>query len=231
MKGLNGQPFIDCSPFLDMETLNRLHLEICAGIALSGQKAGVYGPTIQDSKTYNNLLLLKSKIKGTSHEIAYQWHKMNHNQQNIFAKLYLKLYNPSSVVYLREPKSNIDGIQAYLNKSNEDFFTWSSNIEFFPQLKIWIDNTLGRVFSSFGRILFFIHEHDCKLLTHRDGMCYVPHNNEFIWLNPSSVKKNFFIYDEDADIKHYVNTSAAFFNDLDMHGGDPSQYMLSLIHI
>lgn len=224
MKGINGKPYIDCSPYLDVNSLNLMNLEICSGIALSSPKAGVYGPNIKDSQKYGNLLMLKSKIKGQPHELNYKWHMMTHDQQNIFAKLFLKLYNPSSVVYLREPKQGIDGIHAYMNKADKAFFDWTPNIIHFPTLRKWLDSLIGPVFESYGRILFFIHEHDCKLLIHRDGVAYAPHKNEFLWINPKASKKNFFIWDEDADVKHYVNTTAAFFNDLDMHGGDPSEY-------
>lgn len=225
MKGINGKAYVDCSPYLDMTSLNSLNLEICSGIALSNPKAGVYGPNIKDSQKYGNFLMLKSKIKGQPHELTYRWNMMTHDQQNTFAKLYLKLYNPSSVVYLREPKPGVDGIHAYMNKADQDFFAWTSNAAHFPKLKKWLDALIGPVFESYGRILFFIHEHDCQLLTHRDGVAYAPHKNEFIWLNPKSTKKNFFVYDEHSDTKHYVETSAAFFNDLDMHGGDAGEYM------
>ena len=37
--------------------------------------------------------------------------------------------------------------------------------------------------------------------------------------------KTFYVYDEATKEKHYVNAPAAFFNDLDMHGGEVSQSM------
>jgi len=223
MKGLLDKPFLDCQSFINVEELKSLNLEICAGIAVSDIKAGVYGPGIEDADTFGNFMLLKNKMK-KSEEYKDIWNKMSHNQQNIFAKLYFNLYNPSTTVYLREPRKDVDPIQAYLHKSKSDFFEWTSNIDKFPKLKIWLDKLTADVFQQYGRILFFIHEHDCKLLTHRDGLSYTPHSNEFLWICPTE-SKNFYVYDEVNKIKHYVNTPVAFFNDLDMHGGDINSAM------
>lgn len=222
MKGIEGKPYIDCQQFIDMQILQDLELEICSGIALSSPKAGVYGPGIKDSHKFNNFLQLKNKMSRDLKE-EYRWNMMTHDQQNVFAKLYLGLYNPSTVVYLKEPTAGCDPIAAYLKKGNADYFDWTPNSQHFPNLVNWLKSLIGPIFESYGRVLFFIHEHDCKLLIHRDGLSYAPHNTEFLWLNPGSTKK-FFIYDENGDNKHYVDTSAAFFNDLDMHGGDPTEY-------
>lgn len=224
MKGIGGAPFIDCQEHLDIQTLKDLNMEICMGIAASDIKAGVYGPGVVESGRYGNFMLMKSKLAKDPASDEYGWNRMTHNQQNIFAKLYFHLYNPSTVVYLREPKKGIDPLIAYRRKAFAEQFDWTSNISNFPKLKVWLDSLIGPVFKEYGRILFFLHEHDCKLPLHRDGVSSVPHNNEFIWLNPTGIKK-FYVYDEDTDQRHDVNSPAVFFNDLDMHGGDTNECM------
>jgi hypothetical protein len=221
MNGINGNPFIDCQNHLDIKTLKSLNLEICTGIALSETKAGVYGPGVQNSDVYGNFLNIKNKLKKSK---DVNLNTLTHNQQNTFAKLYFNLYNPSTTLYLREVKKTVDPITAYKCKSYDQFFEWNDNIKNFPNLKLWLDNLLGPVFEQYGRILFFIHEHDCKLLLHRDGYRYTPHQNEFLWLNPMEIKK-FYVYDEKSQTKKYVNSPAAFFNDLDMHGGESADSM------
>jgi hypothetical protein len=223
MKGILDKPFLDCQEFIKVDELESLNLEICAGIALSNSKAGVYGPGIVESDKFGNFMLLKNKLS-KSPEFKDMWNKMTHNQQNTFAKLYFKLYNPSTVVYLREAKKDVNPIQAYQHKSESNFFEWTDNMSKFPNLKTWLDELIGTVFEQYGRIIFFMHEHDCKLLTHRDGLVYTPHNSEFIWINPMQTKA-LFVYDEVNDVKHYINTPVAFFNDLDMHGGDSTSAM------
>ena len=58
----------------------------------------------------------------------------------------------------------------------------------------------------------------------------VPHKSEFIWINPMGLKK-FYIYDEDKNIRHDVTSKAVFFNDLDMHGGEPNSQMTWTLRI
>jgi hypothetical protein len=227
MIGIKGNPYIDCSSYIDLSpfTADELNFEICAGLALSNPSAGVYGPGILDAQKFGNFMLLDKELRSDTSHIKNTWLSMNHNQRSIFAKLYYKLYNPSSTVYLRSPKPKIDGIKAYLNKHDENFFTWTESIKHFPQLMQWINSELPKVFDSYGRILFFIHDHDCKLLIHRDGFTYRQHKNEFIWINPTTTKKKFFIYDDKTEERYYVDSPVVFFNDLDMHGGDPCPNM------
>jgi hypothetical protein len=224
MKGINGQPYVDCQNFIDLETLESLNQEICTGIALSRPHAGVYGPGVVESDKYGNFLTLKTKMNFDPLALKVRWKEMDHDQQNTFLKLYTGLYNPSTTVYLREAKKDIPGIEAYKKKMNPDFFEWTDHIKYFPELEEWLKNLIGPVFKSYGRILFFIHEHDCELLLHRDGIMYYPHKNEFLWLNPMK-KKSFYVLDENTNTRHYVDSPVVFFNDLDQHGGDKSNVM------
>jgi len=224
MNGINGLPFIDCEQHLNVKALEDLNLEICTGIAVSDIKAGVYGPGIENAERYGNFMKMKNQMKEDQSDIGERWKRMTHNQQNIFAKLYFHLYNPSTVCYLREPPPGANHVLAYIKKGNENSYEWTNNINNFPNLKIWLDSLLGKVFEQYGRILFFIHDHDCNLLLHKDGLTSVAHKREFIWFNPTGLKK-FYIYDEDTDTRHNVLTKAAFFNDLDMHGGDVTSQM------
>jgi hypothetical protein len=224
MKGIGEKPFIDCEPHLDIKTLEDLNLEICTGIAISDIKAGVYGPGVDNAERYGNFMKMKNQMLADQTEVGERWRKMTHNQQNIFAKLYFHLYNPSTVCYLREPAKGADPILAYMRKGSGEAYAWTNNINNFPGLRTWLDSLIGTVFEQYGRILFFIHEHDCGLLLHRDGLKSVPHKNDFLWINPTALKK-FYVYDEDTNTRHDVLSKAAFFNDLDMHGGDVTSQM------
>jgi hypothetical protein len=222
MKGINGKPYVDCQEHIDVKLLKELTMEICAGIALSDIKAGVYGPGVAESQKYGNFMMMKNKLARDPASDEYGWNKMTHNQQNVFAKLYFHLYNPSTTVYLREPKKGVDGLVAYRKKAYDEMFEWTNNTKNFPRLKEWLDSLIGTVFQEYGRIIFFLHEHDCKLLLHRDGVVNVPHKNEFLWINPTEIKK-FYVYDENEKVRHDVNSPVVFFNDLDMHGGDSNE--------
>jgi len=230
MNGIGGKPFIDCEAHIDIKSLEDLNLEICTGIAVSDIKAGVYGPGVANAERYGNFMKMKAQMLTNDSEIGQHWKKMTHNQQNIFAKLYFHLYNPSTVCYLREPAKGQDPIGAYMKKGNSESYDWTRNINNFPGLKTWLDSLIGTVFEQYGRILFFIHDHDCSLLLHRDGMKSMPHRSEFLWINPMGLKK-FYVYDEDTETRHDVHAKAAFFNDLDMHGGDVNSQMTWTLRI
>jgi hypothetical protein len=219
MKGINGQPFIDCEQFVDIESLKKLELEICLGIAKSHIRAGIYGPGVRDEATKGNFIKyeFKYKLASVDDPLKKIVETLDHNQKNVFYKLYHGLYNASTVCYLRNFKGG--NLGNYSMKGKENFFEDDPNFNNFPKLKLWINSLKGSVFSEIGRVLFFIHEHDCELPVHTDGTGYVPHNNEFIWFNPTGAK-SFYIWDEVSKEKNYVKSKAAFFNDLDLHGGD-----------
>ena len=217
MQGIKNRPFIDASSFLPMEDLKLLEKEICLGIAKSKINSGIYGPGVKDEEVFKSVIGLFQKYanSGNTDDLLIL-KELNFDQLSTFFKLYEGMYSASTVVYIRdfiEQKS----FKSYQKKAKADATKYTDNAKNFPNLIKWIERL---PFEEIGRVLFFIHEHDCKLLIHRDGPAYFPHKNEFLWLNPVG-KKLFFIYDETKDQKHYINTSAAFFNDLDMHGGDP----------
>lgn len=227
MQGIKNEPFIDVAKYLPMDELKAMEKEICIGLAKSKITAGVYGPGVDNEEVYKSAIGLIGKYLCSEDQKDKQLVKeLNNEQRNIFFKLYEGMYSASTVVYLRD-FNEIKVMKTYVKKAQADATHVSDNARHFPSLMQWIEKL---PFSEIGRILFFIHEHDCQLLLHRDGPKYVPHKNEFLWLNPCE-KKQLYIFDEKTKEKHYINTPAAFFNDLDMHGGDRCATMTWSIRI
>jgi hypothetical protein len=214
MQGIKNKPFIDAAPFLPMDELMSMEKEICLGIAKSKINAGIYGPGVRNEDQYKSIISLIQHYSKSNDRCLLE--NLTLDQMSMFFKLYEGMYSASTVVYIRDYKDK-KSLSTYMKKAQADATYYTDNAQFFPNLIPWIEKL---PFDEIGRVLFFIHEHDCTLLTHRDGPRYVPHKNEFLWLNPCQ-KKSFFIYDDKNDVKHYVDTTAAFFNDLDEHGGDP----------
>ncbi len=217
MRTIGGKPYIDCAPFIDMEGLKQLEVEICLGIAKSGPRAGIYGDGIKDESIRGSWVKFNQQVQRGQHGVAIkeQIESLDANERSTFFKLYFGLYNPSSTVYIRTFKDGFTS-EGYAKKASRDGTVFTNNAQYFPNLIKWIDSL---PFEEYGRVLFFIHEHDCELLAHRDGPFYRPHKNEFLWLNPCSDKK-LYVLDEDTNERHYIETDAAFFNDLSVHGGD-----------
>jgi hypothetical protein len=218
MKGIDNKPFINCHPFVDISYLENNYKEICLQIAKSHIQQGVYGPGILKEDEYGSYIKFMRKYLKEDPELVSG---LGRDQQNIFFKLYEGMFSASTVSYIRNFKDPAS-LKSYLRKSTADGTVWTANKEFFPDLINWIYSELP--FNEIGRILFFIHEHHCEIPIHRDGTEYHTHNNEFLWINPRSTKK-FFIYNEETSEKNYVTTPVAFFNDLDLHGGDPINSM------
>lgn len=230
MQGIKNQPYIDVAKYIPIDELKAMELDICLGIAKSESHAGVYGPGVANEEKYKSLVgMLLSYSKSPDPEkkrLFSMLQTMSIDECAKFFKLYEGMYSASTVVYIRdfiEAKT----LTSYQKKAMADATYLTDNAKHFPKLLEWINKL---PFKEVGRVLFFIHEHDCQLLLHRDGPRYKPHSNEFLWLNPCE-KKRLYIYDEDTKEKHYINTPAAFFNDLDMHGGDRCETMTWSIRI
>lgn len=218
MTGIDDKPFIDCQSFVDISYLENNYKELCLKIAKSTIQQGVYGPGVFKEDEYGSYIKYMRKYLKEDPDMITG---LTRDQQNIFFKLYEGMFSASTVCYIRNFKDPAS-LKSYLRKSTADGTDWTDNKEIFSNLIDWIYNQLP--FTEVGRILFFIHEHNCEIPIHRDGTNYHPHTNEFLWINPRGTKK-FFVYNEETGEKNYVNTPVAFFNDLDLHGGDPINSM------
>jgi hypothetical protein len=215
MLGINSQPYIDISSYIDVETLKNMHKEICLGIAKSRFETTIYGFGLdqkQDQKSFAELAVrYKNSLNNDDKEI---FNSLNWNQRSIFFKLYEDMYNASKIVLVRDLTKRIS---EYYMKGSSSHTKLTDNAIYFPNLLKWIYDL--PIFDDIGRIIFFLNEHDCPLQLHMDAPEYRPHRDEFVWLNPTG-KKKFYIYNPENKEKIYIRSSAAFFNSLDWHGGD-----------
>jgi hypothetical protein len=217
MKGIIEKPYIDIEQFIDMQALQSLHKEICYGIAQSTANVTIYGTGLPGDDRIKSFIDLAMKYKESSDLFDKEiFNNLDWNQKAKFFKLYEGMYNGSSVVTLRDmPKDK--RFQNYFFKGTASATEFTENVKYFPNLIDWIYKL--PVFREVGRIIFFMNEHGCDLQLHKDAPKEFPHREEFIWLNPTG-KKKFFVYDEVGNVRHYIESKAAFFNSMDWHGGD-----------
>lgn len=215
--GIDKKPYLDLTPYIDIETLQSMHKEICFGIAKSKSSTTIYGPGLGDLNVRKSFLDLAKKYKTSLDTIDQEiFNSLDWNQRAVFFKLYEDMYNASNVVTLRDmpPEKRIEN---YFLKGKEEHTQFTENSKHFPKVLEWIYKI--PIFSEIGRIIFFMNEHDCTLQSHMDAPKYFPHRDEFVWINPTG-KKKFWLLDPDTNEKTYVKSTAAFFNSLDWHGGD-----------
>jgi hypothetical protein len=239
IKGIDGQPYIDVEPFLDMDGFSKLHPEICRGIAVARDyaKEGTWivpGFNVNDMsyivnwkpvhvafKQYQELPDT-DPIKVAGKDIFPQNFK-DYRQRNLFTR-YLKsafgANDPYLYYFLWE--------EGDWNERGETKSRTEESAHF-PQTVAWIENLIKQnIFKSLGRVIIFVCEANGIQFEHRDlnsvngvlnSGSYTPHRNEFIHLRYKT-KRGFYLWDHTKQNKHFVNSRAAFFNDQDWHGGE-----------
>lgn len=207
--GKNHQPYIDLDPFIPINELKAMDLNICRGIALSGTITGSYGRRLLDP-TSEDLFYAIERIKSDKTHTDYI---QGFTVEQLMK--YVKLINPTKsfadVIFLREPittGTNNSGIDISENNQNTE------NIQYFPFLMSFINQL---PFKEIGRVIIFLAGENDRGEVHTDAWSS---NHEFIWLSPR-LNKRFFVYDLDLNKKIYITSCSAYFNDDDFHGYDP----------
>jgi hypothetical protein len=226
IKGINGSPYVNIEPHIDIEGFSKLHYKICRGLVQSKYKKegnmvrpggceGAYKltfkPLYQALEEYHAL--------PEDHEIRVEGRVIgeykNRDQFMLFLKLVLGAYDPYQFIFL---KTEAGGWESRFDEK-----IWTPDAELFPELKIWLEALVGPVFKHLGRIIFFKSEHDCLMPLHRDLILpnehdYFPHRHEFIHVRPN-LDKPFYIWDSETDEKILTDKQAIWFNDQDWHAG------------
>lgn len=241
IRGIGGQPYINLDKWVDVNSFIELHPEICRGFALAREyaKEGTWmTPGFDQSAgsyqwNWKPIYRAFEEYKGLPDDHPIKIHGntimptnfKDYRQRNIFTR-YLK-----SVLGANDPY-----IYYFLWEEGE----WNHRNEekapteiqkYFPGATQWVKNLVEQnIISRIGRVIFFLCDHDGIAFEHRDldannGVLnkdsYTAHNNEFIHIRYRT-KRGFYIWDPDAQDKHYINSHAAFWNDQDWHGGERS---------
>jgi len=221
-------------PYLDMDTFKKLQPEIIRGFA-EAREFAKEGTWMKPGFTFNDMSYLLSwkPIYQAMEEFmslpkddpiylgGIDMYKdfNNYKQRNKFTR-YLKMamgaYDPYIYYFLWEEGSWDD--RTAPRKLTEE-------ASYFPNVVKWVEQLQGTIYEHIGRVIFFHCEADGIPFEHRDldaknGIdIAMPHRNEFIHVRPNT-KKAFYLWDPESRNKTYLNTRAAWWNDLDWHGGE-----------
>lgn len=233
--GINNQKYIDMEPYIDMDTFDKLQPEIMSGFAVARQyaKEGTWmapGFTFEDMSYRHNWKPIYQALQefqnlSDDDPIKIAGMKLmpkdfkNFQERNVFTR-YLKMamgaYDPYIYYYLWE-EGSWDDRTAPRKLTPE--------AEYFPNVVKWVESMVGTIFQDIGRVIFFHCEHDGLPFEHRDldaknGVNVVkPHRNEFIHIRPDT-RNQFYLWDPEKKMKYGINTRAAWWNDVDWHGGN-----------
>lgn len=235
MRCINGKPYIDMSPYLDMEEFDRLQPQIYRGFA-EARMLAKEGTWMAPGFTFTQMSYkphwkpiysaLQEYLALPDNDPVKQggWDLYSNikdyesrNKFTRYLKMALGAYDPYIYYFLYE-EGNWDERGAPRNKTAE--------AAYFPDVVNWVEQTLdNNIFEHIGRVIFFVCDHDGIPFEHRDldaknGIdVIVPHRNEFIHIRPNT-KKAFYLWDPETKDKTYINTRAAWWNDVDWHGGE-----------
>ena len=234
IKGINNRAYFDLEQYLDMKTFDDMQPEIIRGFAEAREfaKEGTWmkpGFTFDDMsyklswkpiyQAMDEFMELPKDDPIYKGGIDLFKDFKDYKQRNKFTR-YLKMamgaYDPYIYYFLWEEGSWDDRTAA--RKLTEE-------AEYFPNVVKWVEQLQGTVFEHIGRVIFFHCEADGIPFEHRDldaqnGVNVVkPHRNEFIHIRPNT-KKAMYLWDPTTKDKTYLNTRAAWWNDVDWHGGE-----------
>lgn len=235
IKGINNIPYFDLEKHIDMDTFDKMQPEIMSGFAVAREfaKEGTWmapGFTFEDMSYKHNWKPIYQAMQEfqqlpEDNPIKIEGMKLmpkdfkNFKERNVFTR-YLKMamgaYDPYIYYYLWE-EGSWDDRTAPRKLTDE--------AKHFPNVVRWVESMVGTIFEDIGRVIFFHCEHDGLPFEHRDldarnGVNVVkPHRNEFVHIRPDT-RNQFYLWDPEKKMKYGINTRAAWWNDVDWHGGN-----------
>lgn len=220
MIGDTGKFWIDTDPYVDVERLRSLHLDLVAATALSVSCPTLYGAGLYEEKDRDltvaqemiyddpNVLTKYNEIIATLQRGINNAHWHNHVLQSFKAMVY-GTYSGGWTVSVRAEDN-------FLNKNIGARCQDTSNARHFTKFLSFV-KTLP--FAEVGRVQVFVNYPGGRTPIHFDGSTKKKHLNDHLWMRTTTEKK-FFIFDGEAREKHYVTGHTAFFNESDYHGTD-----------
>ena len=101
--GINNEPYLDVSPYIDIDGLKAMHKEICFGLAKSKSNTTIYGTGLGDLSHRKSFIDLAKQYSSSDDELDKEIFKtLDWDQRAVFFKLYEDMYNASRVVTLRD---------------------------------------------------------------------------------------------------------------------------------
>lgn len=233
MNNVHGRTHFELEQFIDLTKFDAIQLDIIKGIATAKPLSQhgylppflIYDPAELSEelrveplmKSYQTYRALSDSdlIKRTGEEIKQQH---GYNALTTFLKY---IYGAH------------DLYSHYLFWDH--FKGWRSNVnhreltpitEHFSTLIQWIDSLVtDNIFSNIGRAYLIAIESNGYSFEHRDppldpdvDASVFP---EFIHIRPS-IDRPFYVYDSESKQKHYINSRIGWWNDRDIHGGEPA---------
>jgi hypothetical protein len=221
MIGVNGKPWIDLEPFVDIESLAAQKPKIAAALAAShsmrypsivGAQGNLYDQSLVELGDYAKTLIADPdyeykhliKLLGSAPKIQ------------LFCKYMYDVVSLNEAIHLRTAR-----VGDYFHKHLAEHCVDTPAFQYFKFFREWLD--AQNIFSEYGRVVFFVNEAGVSSIRHRDYPDGVSRKDNFIWMSLDG-RKSFWIWDEEKQEQHNITSRAAVFDNADWHGSDPCKY-------
>lgn len=221
MIGINGKPWIDLEPYIDIESLAKQKPKLAAALAASHQfrYPSIVGAqdNLYDRSEKELGDLVKKIISNPLYEHSGLLKMLGSIPKiNLFAKYMYDTVSLNEAIHLRTTKSG-----NYFKKHLAEHCQDTPAIKFFGFFMQWLEEQ--NIFSEYGRVVFFINEPGVNSIRHRDYPDGVSRKEQFVWMSLDG-RKNFWIWDDAKKEQHNITSRAALFDNADWHGSDPCKY-------
>ena len=221
MIGINGKPWFDLEPFIDIESLAEQKPKIAAALAASHSMRYPSIVGAQDNLYDQSLLELGDYAKNLIKDESYEHRNMlkllgTAPKIQLFCKYMYDVVSLNEAIHLRTVRG-----ADYFHKHLAENCVDTPAFKFFGFFRTWLEEQ--NIFSEYGRVVFFINEAGVSSIRHRDYPDGVSRKDNFIWMSLDG-RKNFWVWDEEKQEQHTVTSRAAVFDNADWHGSDPCKY-------
>ncbi len=219
---INESRYLDMSHLASEETLNELDREIVLGLARSKTNFLTIGKEYTFGIAEMNLYDPQFKDVGIAEAELEAWEieelrKMTFPERQQYLKYAKGAYFPWAVC-----NSLLTGSQWNDKMKSEGKVVTEEAKLLFPKLLKWCYGL--PIFESIGRICIFGIDSSQHVTCHRDAdPAKWKIDDELLMVSPRGNKK-FYLYDPVTKEKHFSQSKAFIFHDLNYHGVDPTPY-------
>jgi len=221
MHKINGLPYLDLTPYVDIEGLKNIEKDIALGLVKS--KMGFHDSS---ANRYNCLDQSRSSmLHETTDEMLmdqtgpfyneFRELRFNRTDCAMFVRYMKKVQTLGQLIYLRSLNKHLSiGLKSFTNGCSDTVLYKN-----FPSLKEWINQL--KIFDQIGRIIFWLNTPGEMGSIHRDTYQGWPDN--FIHINLDPERKTVFLLDDDKN-KINITSPVSVFDIRNYHGSQGHEF-------
>lgn len=213
---INGLPWFDLEPYLDLSDLEKQRHLFALAIAsnpshiftsLVGIQSNLYD---QKETELGDFAKMRARLPGEDSEAFSTLGSMA--RFYTYCKYMYPVTPLGLCMYIRTIRDD-----NYFKKHKKEACIDTPVSSHFGFLLDWLDGS--GVFEEYGRVILFLNEPGTSTPMHRDYPFPVSQKNQFIWLSLGN-SKSFFVADDNGT-KHHITSRCAIFDNANWHGSEP----------